>query len=314
MSTVGNASFARALGSAISAGLRWRFLMLWVMLSWIPTLVIGWPLRRALGAVFDHAVPAAAWARHFHWLELDGLYHLYEHNAAVLHGVGAVAVILTLLLAPLMSGMIVASGRAGRGLGFAELLRGGFAEYGRMLRLDLWALLPLALVAFVALVAVATTYNHMLEAVLPSQAHRAILIGWLVVGMLWVMAHAGIEAGRARFIVEPTLRSAGRALWRGYHQRPVATIGMYLIITALGLTLLLVLAALRGHIRPVDGWSRVAAFAVTQGLVMVIGWMRAARLLALAGLVADGSDTQPEAHPVSMTALDAAMPDGVSTV
>ena len=38
--------------------------------------------------------------------------------------------------------MVVASGRAGRALGFGHLLQSGLIEYGRMFRLMLWSLLP----------------------------------------------------------------------------------------------------------------------------------------------------------------------------
>jgi hypothetical protein len=113
--------------------------------------------------------------------------------------------------------------------------------------------------------------------------------GALAVALLFfVIAQAIVESARAQFIADITLRSAFRALGRGFTQlvkRPFATVAVYLVITLVGTTLAVLIAAWRGH-TVAAGSGLLVAFLIVQLGVITIGWMRTARLLALAGIAA----------------------------
>ncbi|HET6631174.1 MAG TPA: hypothetical protein VFG73_00510 [Rhodanobacteraceae bacterium] len=277
----------RALGQGMGAGLRWRFLLLWIVLSWIPAAVIGWPVWQALGGVFDHAVPAAGWAAQFHWMELDGIFGAMGHSAGALQGATTVAFIFTLLLSPLLTGMAIASGRSAQSPGLGELLHGGLLEYWRMVRIGLWSLIPLGIALIIGSIALNAADRYADTAVLESQARLAVQLAWVVFGIVFVIAHAGVEAGRAQFVAEPGLRSGLRALSRGYRQllrRPLASFGIYLAASIIGIVVLLALAMLRTRVNASGVGGFIAAFLVTQAMVAVVAWMRASRLIGLGGI------------------------------
>jgi hypothetical protein len=68
-------------------------------------------------------------------------------------------------------------------------------------------------------------------------------------------------------------------------RRPLATLGAYGVITLAGLALAGVVALVRIRVAPIEGWSFLAALALTQLAVMAVAWMRAARLFAVIALV-----------------------------
>jgi hypothetical protein len=113
--------------------------------------------------------------------------------------------------------------------------------------------------------------------------------GALAVALLFfVIAQAVVESARAQFVADIGLRSAFRALGRGLMQfvrRPFATVMVYLAITLVGTALVVSIAAWRGN-STAAGSGLFVAFPIVQLGVVVIGWMRTARLLALAGIAA----------------------------
>jgi hypothetical protein len=277
-----------AIGGASVAGLQWRLMLLWIFVTLLPTMVVALPLWRVLDDLLGHSVHAEAWASH-----LDGL--MFGDVMAALHndngwtGMAFVAgMLLTLLTAPFLAGMIVAGGRAHRALGFGGLLQGGAAEYGRMLRLSILALIPYGLFAAVAYGTSSFAQDKVDAALLASTAdwyeHGALAVTLL----FFVIAQAIVESARAQFIADIGLRSAFLALGRGFVQfvrRPFATLFVYLVITLVGTVLLVAIASWRGHTAAVDSGLPLGLLIVQLG-VIVVAWMRTARLLALAGLVA----------------------------
>ncbi|WP_266169511.1 hypothetical protein [Dyella subtropica] len=274
-----------ALMGAPFAALQWRLLLLWVLLMLLPAMVVALPLMHALGALLDHSVHADAWARQFDAMMFGDTVRELSDSHGALGGTFFAALAITLLLAPLLNGMIVGSGRAGRSLGFGQLLQSGVVEYGRMFRLMLWSLLPYA-----AAVMLVKTGMNMLddktEAVtLESQAVSATyLVAWLS-GLWVVLAQVIVESGRAAFIADTGLRSATVAIWRGIMQllrRPFSSLFGYLFITAIGFGIAFALGVARAHTTPAGGLSVLLAFLLSQLVVVAIGWMRIARLFALA--------------------------------
>ncbi|MGC1549612.1 MAG: hypothetical protein WA777_13885 [Rhodanobacter sp.] len=276
-----------ALLSSMIAAVQWRLLLLWLLIMLIPATVVALPLWRMLGGLLDHSVHAAEWAQHFSDLMFsDVLFNLLDHpqwfGAAAIMGVS-----LTLLLSPFLAGMIVGSGRAGRVLGFGALLQNGLIEYGRMFRLMLWSLLPYAVVIAVAAMGSNMADKHAEKAVLESQADAgAHAARWLLL-VVFVLVQAMVESARAAFIADGGLRSATRAMGRGIMQllrRPLGTLLFYLVVSLVGVAIAGALGILRIHTTAVGTGGFLLALLFSQLMVMAVGWMRTARLFALAAV------------------------------
>ena len=74
---------------------------------------------------------------------------------------------------------------------------------------------------------------------------------WWAAGLLFVLAHASLEAGRGWLAADGRLRSALKAWWRGLKllaRRPFAVLSVYLGTTLLGLALAALLLLLRPYL------------------------------------------------------------------
>lgn len=265
------------------SALQWRLLLLWVLSLLLPTAVLMLPVWKGLAGIFDHAVPAAAWARHFNGLELDGFVSLLAHPGA-LQGAGLSGGLSALLLSPWLTGMVIASGRAGDRLGFADLMAGGLREYGRMLRVLLWAIVALFVALFVGALAFAVAASHAASAVLESDASTGYHLAMWVAGAVFVVFHLAVDAARAQFIVDVNLRSAWRAL-RLSVSRPLASLFVYLGVSVVGYVLVLGLILWRTRVVVASVPAFIGAFMLMQAIVLVLAWMRSARLFGLAMVV-----------------------------
>jgi hypothetical protein len=277
-----------AIGSGAVGGLQWRLFLLWILISLLPTLVVALPLWSTLDELLGHSVHAEAWAKHFDGLMFGDVSIALGRDNPWLGMAFLAGVLLTLAISPFLTGMAVAGGRAGRALGFSGLLQGGAAEYGRMLRLLLLALIPYVLFGLVAKAASSFADDKTDAALLPATADMYSYGALAVALLFFVIAQAVVESARAQFIADIGLRSAFRALGRGFMQfvrRPFATVMVYLAITLVGTTLVVLIAAWRGN-STAAGSGLFAAFLIVQLGVVVIAWMRTARLLALAGIAA----------------------------
>jgi hypothetical protein len=273
-----------ALFGAPVAALQWRLLLLWTLLLLLPTVVAAMPLLHTLGQLLDHSVHAEAWARQFDALMFGDTVRGVLNSSGAVHGGFVAGLLLTVLLAPLLNGMVVGAGRAGRALGFSHLLQSGVVEYGRMFRLMLWTLLPYA-AAGRAVMAISDLLDDKTEAaVLESQAHAATHWMLALAGLCVVLAQVIAESGRAAFIADVGLRSATKAIWRGFLQllrRPFSSLFAYLFVSVIGFGVAFALGVARAHVTAV-GLGLVLGFLLMQVAVMVIAWTRTARLFALA--------------------------------
>ena len=288
-----------ALLSSMIAAVQWRLLLLWMLIMLIPATVVALPLWRMLGGVMDSSVHSAEWAQHFNDLMFtDVVLNLFEHpqwlGATMLLGV-----LLSLLISPFLDGMIVGSGRAGRRLGFGGLLQNGFVEYGRMFRVMLWSLLLYAVLVGVFALASHLVEKHADKAVLESQVDTYHSIAHWVLLIVFVLVQSIVESMRSAFIADTGLRSATRAFGRGFRQlfrRPLPTLLFYLVVTLIGLLVAAVFSVMRIHVTAF-GFGLLIALVLGQLIVIAIGWMRTARLFALAEVarsVVPGSRPQAE--------------------
>lgn len=271
--------------AAAWAAMQWRLMLLWLVCMALPTVIASLPLGQALGHLLDHSVHAGALAHKFDGLLMgDAIMSLFRHNTA-LAGTRAMALIVTLLLSPFLTGMVVTAVRAARHPGLGQLMHDGLSQYWRMLRLMLWALIPYAIAVAAGFALFHMASGRADDAVLESVANRGYLIARIILIVLLVLAHAIMESARAQIAADESLRSATRAFGRGIVmlvRRPLATLGLYLATSIVGY----VLAALVGMVRIRTDAAGVAGLVVAvllaQLIVLILAWQRTARIAALA--------------------------------
>ncbi len=278
-----------ALIAALGAALQWRLLALWLLgtlLATLPTVLPAWGWLQGQFGHSPHA-PGIAAGRDLALLA-EGLLALTDQTAWL--GGGAIlGLAVTLLLSPWLTGMVIASIRADDRLGFAALLRDGRHEYGRMLRMLLWTIVPLGLAIAIGGGALAAADERAAQAILASDAEMATDAALVALAIAAILAHAGVEAGRGWLAACPDERSVVRAWWRGCRlllRRPLATLAAYLGASAIGGGLALLFGLVRLQVDGADWFGFGAAFVLTQCAVAALAWGRIARLYALAGLAA----------------------------
>lgn len=276
-----------ALMAALQSAMQWKLLLLWLLATLVPTWLATFPLWGALQAQFGQSLHASDIAAgHNLPLLIQGLMKLSEQVGPIVGGTFAAA-LLMLLVSPWLTGMIVASLRAGRRLGFGELVHGGLTEYWRMLRMLLWSMIPIGIALAVAAGLMHLADKTTEQAILSSEVSNASRMAMIVAAIVFVIAHAGVEAGRGWLGADGSLRSVIRAWWRGFKlllRRPLATLAVYLGSCIIGLGLALVLAWLRIRIDGVGGGAALASLLLTQLMVAALAWSRITRLYGLSDL------------------------------
>ena len=269
---------------ASRAALQWRLLLLWAGLLLIPTIVAVIPVWRTLSASLDQAVHAAALAQRLDLMTVADLAANASRNGAAISQAAIAAIGLTLLLSPLLSGLVVTAARAPAPPGFGALLTGAFSEYGRMLRMLLWSIVPLGVALAIGAGALKLADKHAATAILEADADLARHLALLLAGVLFLLACATLDAGRAALAVDRRRTSAVKAWWRGLgmlRQRPLACLAIYLVITVLGLALYALLGVARLNLAGPGPLAIAAGLLATQLAALTLAWMRSARLFAL---------------------------------
>jgi hypothetical protein len=237
-----------------------------------------------LGAAFDRTVHAPALARRLDLVAVADVMGLHAQHASALAGGGAVALVMTLLLSPLLTGAAITAARAPAPLGFAALAAGGVHEYGRLLRTLLWAVAPLGLAALLGTIAIGAADEHAAGAALEASVANPALGATLLAGLLLLLAHATLDAGRAVLALDRRRKSAVLAWLDGLRviaRRPLAVLGLYFGITAAGLGLAGLLAVARLNFPALGAASFLGGLLLAQLAVLVLAWMRCARLFGL---------------------------------
>lgn len=273
---------------SMRAALQWRLLLLWTAILLLPTLIATMPVLQLLAASLNHSVQAAALAVH---LDLNAISDLVVANARAGTGIGngsLLALVFTLLLSPLLSGMTIQAARSAGTPDFGSLFAGGVQEYPRLLRTLAWAIVPLGIAAAIAAGAFAAANAYAGKAVLESDAGNARLAASCFALLLFVIADASLDAGRAVLASDRRRTSAVKAWWQGFRlvlRHPLTTLGIYVRITLAGLGIAGMLALVRLNATPLGFIAGTFAFLVTQAMVAALGWMRSARLFAMLELI-----------------------------
>ena len=275
--------------AALASALQWRMLLLWILATLSSTLLVATPMWRVLQAQFGHSVHAAQIAAGQDVsLLMQGLVKAGEHMGWLTAGLGS-STLLMLLLAPWLTGMVVASLRAGRRLGFGELVHGGLSEYWRMLRMMLWSLIPLGIALAIGAGVMGALRSGADDAILASDADAAGRNGLIVAGIVFVLLHATVEAGRGWLGADRNLRSVVKAWWRGVKllaRRPLATLLVYVVASLVGYGLAVLFAWWRVRADGPGAGAFVASFLLGQAIVAMIAWGRIARVTGMASLAA----------------------------
>lgn len=272
---------------AARAALQWRLLLLWVLLMLIPVAILTVPAWAVLGNALDHSVHAKALAQQLDMLTMTDLMSLHGKNAMAFSVAGVIGLIVTLLLAPLLSAMAASAARADGTAGFRELVGGAVAGYLRMLRMLVWSVVPLGLAAALGGMAMDAAASHASDAITAADGQ---LWRWLAMGLtalLVLLAHASLDAGRAQLAIERRRSSAVKAWWAGCRllaRRPLHGLGIYALIAVAGVTLAAGLAVARLNVSGASIIGLLGALLLVQLAVAVLGWMRTARLFALMAL------------------------------
>lgn len=295
-----------ALMAALAAGLRWRVLLWWSIALAVPALIALLPIWAGLQSQFAYSPKSAEIAGMGDLpMMIEGLRGMSDQFKGITLA-GLVATVITLLLSPWLTGMVVASIRARRSLGMGELAHGGLSEYGRMFRMLLWSIIPMGVAIGVGAAVFFALDKQADGAILASEAERAANIGMGVLAVLALFAHATVEAGRGWMAADVGLRSVIRAWWRGLKlvlRRPLASLIVYLGTAIVGYGLALVFVWLRTKTGGAGMGGFVLGVIVTQLLVAMLAYARIARLHGFA-VLADDARVRREAAAVVPEARD----------
>jgi hypothetical protein len=284
MNTTHTQHFSTVLRGAGRFAMQWRLLLLWLAGLSIPAALTTFPVWRILANSLDHSVNAANLAQR---LDINSFVDLQNavnaSGLAVVVG-GFAGIIVTLLLSPLLSGAVITAAKSSERLSFGQLFGGGLTEYGRMLRLLLWAIVPLGIACGIGAGVMHWADKFAEKAILESNANLAGNAALALFVVLFFVADATLDAGRAQFALSSKRRSAIKAWWRGLKlmcKKPLSSLGLYSVLTVVGLLLAAILGVARINMPQVGAGGFVAALLVTQLMVAATAWMRGARLFAL---------------------------------
>ena len=290
MNTTTSPGAFATLRSSLGRALQWRLWLLFVATSLLCALFATLPVWDWLAGLLNHSVDADAIAAgKAPALLLDALMSR-DSPYGVLGENTVNATILMLLLSPLLAGATVAAARSRSKLGFGDLLRGAISEYGPMLRMLIWSIIPLGFGLVVASAIIAGNEKAHEHATLASEAATGRNIALWIGGLLFVLAHASLEAGRGWLAADGRLRSALKAWWRGLKllcKRPFAVLSVYVGGTLPSLLLAAALLLLRPHIGHGSVLALLLGLLLSSAIAAALGWGRIARLFGMQALADD---------------------------
>ncbi len=300
------------IGRALRRPLQWRLLMLSPVALWAAAIATLIPLLGFLGGLFDHSTRWRELSASLDSAALAGLAKAMMTPAAAGLPAGIwTSLVLAALLAPFLAGAALVVAESDARPRFRALLSGAAGYYGRMVRLQIAALLPLAVALIIASIALAVTSGMSERATAETATHTSHRLALLIAGLAVVLAQLVADAGRARLAVELHRRSALFALGAGIKlvvKRPLDALAVGLSATLASLVAAAVLLVIRQQITQSGVVSLVLAFVLGQLAVAAIAWGHAARLCGLVEIArarGAGPATRPPSEP---GASDAAAP------
>lgn len=309
------------IGRAMRRALQWRLLVLSPVVLWAAAIATLIPLLGFLGGLFDHSPWWRELSASLDSTALAGLAKATMTPAAaggLSAGIGA-SFLLAALLAPLLAGAALVVAEADARPRFRALLAGAAGYYGRMLRLQIAALLPLGLALIIASIAMGWASGVSDRMTSEAATHTSHRLALLIAALAVFLAQLVADAGRARLAVEAHRRSALFALGAGVRlvvKRPVAALAVGLSANLASLVVAAALLVIRQQIAQSGVVSMLIAFLFAQLAVATLGWGHATRLCGLVeiarALVASGAAPAPgpakRAAPAGPAVTDDAAP------
>ena len=280
-------SFLAIVRSSGRAALQWRLLLLWLITLLIPTALLTLPFAKVFSAQLDYSIHSSELAQHLSANAINDLIGSVMISGPVLQQTGAMAFLLALLLSPFLSGTAITAARAQAPLAIGKLVHGGISEYWRLLRLMIVAILPLGIAIGISAGLGQWSSGVAEKAILESDADFASHIVLAVTIIVLLIADATLDAGRAQFAHSTGKRSALKAWWRGtklVFKRPLVSLGLFIVITLIGVVLAALFGEIRMNIAHVNTGGFVIAFILAQLMVASIVWLKLARLFAFTAL------------------------------
>jgi hypothetical protein len=275
---------------AFRRGAQWRYLLVYVVGTLIPSLVLCASVHGFLETLFDHStreaelVPALDSAALF-----DVLKQLTAPEGPDLHGAMHTMVLTALfLVGPALAGAAALVADRDTPPRIRDLLAAAGAYYPRMLRMVFVSIVPLGIAIALSGAILHFARRSEAHAVLESDATRTAVIAGIGVAVLVWLAQSTVEVGRAVLVAEPERRSAFLAWWRGvrfFVRRLPSVLGLCAVTTLVALAIAFALTALRLRLT-VTGPALIAMeFLVAQGAIAVLGWGRSSRLAGLVDML-----------------------------
>lgn len=293
------------IGRAMRRALQWRLLILSPFVLAAAALATLFPFARFFGGLLDHSTRWRELSAGFDSAALAQLTKALMLPAASQLTTGIeTSMVLAVLVAPLLAGaaLFVAEARARPRL--RALIAGAAGYYGRLLRMQIAALVPLAVAVIVVGIVLTWSSGAAERATTEAQAHTSTRIGWLVSAIAVFVAQLVIDAGRARLAAEPGRRSALFALGAGIKlvaKRPLRAAAVGLSATVVALLAAAVLLVLRQQIVQSGFAALLFAVLLAQLAVAAIAWGHAARLCGLVEIAHELAGTRSAAsRPASV--------------
>lgn len=298
------------IGRAMRRALQWRLLVVSPVVLWAAAIATLIPLLGFLGGLFDHSTRWRELTASLDSAALAGLAKAMMTPAAAGLPAGIeTSLLLTALLAPFLAGAALVVAEADERPKLRALLSGAAGYYGRMLRLQIAALLPLAAALIIASIAMGWASGVSDRATSEAATHLSHRLALLIAALAVVVAQLVADAGRARLAAEPHRRSALFALGAGIKlvvKRPLEALAIGLSATLASLVVAAVLLVVRQQITQSGVVSLVIAFLFAQLAVASIAWGHAARLCGLVEIAR--ALASRGAAPVAPVASDDAAP------
>jgi hypothetical protein len=275
-------------GQACRHALQWRLLLLWSLVLWLPILVFAVPTWLLLAPSLDYSVHAAKMAEHFDIAVIGDLVGILTRTKLEAFSIAVLGSLLfTLFLSPFLSGMAVTAWRLPQAAKMGELIRGGLNEYGRMLRVLIWGIVPFGLAIALGGFVIKLAQEHAEKAILYTDTLLASRAALGLSLLLLILAHTTVDAARAKFALDSGQRSAFKTGWSGLKMllhRPFQCVVYYLSVSLIGLSCAAVLIFCRINFPHTSLFGFCIALLIMQLMVVVLAWMRNARLFALAAI------------------------------
>ena len=274
---------------AFRRGAEWRYLLLFVVAMLGPSAIAMAPVHGFLRSLFDESPRAEELVSRLDSSALaEVVRQLGEPAGAGIPASFFGVVLLTALLAPLLAGGAVALARKSAPVGLRSLLAEAAELYPRMLRTAIASCVPLGLAAGGAAALFHFADDHGARAVLESSATHASQLATFASVLLFWLANATIEAGRAHFAAEADRRSALVAWWSGVKltvRHPRQVLGLCFVTTVAGVGIGALVTGVRMRVVQGGPASIGLAFLLGQIAVAALAWGRASKLVGLAQLI-----------------------------